>query len=154
MSPVSLLSELGLLGLLFTTFLSASIVPFPSEPAVVLAATIFNPVLVFIITFIGYVLGGVTNYYIGFKGLHNFFVRRSPKQEKKAQKLFNKWGTAVLLVSPWIPFIGDPLLIVAGVLNMNFKKFLLVSSIAKAIKIIVLILLGEALIPVLQGFIF
>lgn len=137
----------GLVGLLFITTLSSSIVPFPSEPAIVLAATIYNPVLVFVISLIGYVIGGITNYYIGLKGLHNFFVRRSPKDEKKAQRLFDKWGPAVLIIAPWIPFIGDPLLIIAGVLKMRFKKFILYSTIGKIIKILALIMLGELLTP-------
>jgi membrane protein YqaA with SNARE-associated domain len=145
--PITIINDFGLFGLLVITFLSASIVPFPSEPAIVLSVAIFNPALVFIISLIGYVAGGVTNYYIGFKGLHNFFVRRSPKQERKAQKMFHKWGAPILLIAPWIPFIGDPLLIIAGLLKMNFKRFLSITIIAKAIKILVFILIGRALIP-------
>jgi len=43
------------------------------------------------------------------------------------------------LAVPWIPFIGDPLTVVAGALKMDIKKFILWITIGKAIKISVVI---------------
>src|SRR3972149_2515772 len=99
---ISLINLFGLPGLFITTLLAASIVPFPSEPAIVLTAAIFNPVLVFVVALAGAAIGSVTNYYIGWKGLRHHFLRRSPKYEKKARKIFKKWGAFVLLFAPWI----------------------------------------------------
>src|SRR5512137_2538572 len=144
------LIELGILGLFIATFVSASIVPMPSEPIIVGAVAILGPITTFIISLIGGVLGAITNYYIGLKGIHRF-VERNVKNEKKAQKWFDRWGAAILLVAPWVPFIGDPLIIVAGTLEMPFKKFLVYNSVARAIKNALLVALGSAILPILQS---
>jgi len=133
------IEQLGLLGLFLNTFLSASILPFPSEPGILLAAKFFNSYSVFIVAVIGGFIGAVSNYYIGLKGLHNFLVKREPEKEKKAQKLLDKYGSIVLLAAPWIPFIGDPIMIVVGALRMDFKKFALLAIAARVIKTAALI---------------
>jgi membrane protein YqaA with SNARE-associated domain len=144
------LIELGVLGLFIATFVSASIVPMPSEPFIIGAAVVLGPVITFIVSLIGGVLGAITNYYIGLKGIHKF-VERNVKNEKKAQKWFDRWGAPILLAAPWIPFIGDPLIIVAGTLEMPFKKFLVYNSVARAIKNALLVWLGAAILPILHS---
>lgn len=125
--------------------LSASILPLPSEPSIILAAKFFNSYSVFIVAAIGGFIGAISNYYIGLKGLHNFLVKREPEKEKKAQKLLDKYGSLVLLAAPWIPFIGDPLMIVVGALRMDFKKFALLAIVARAIKTAALIFFSVSL---------
>ncbi|MFH0830012.1 MAG: VTT domain-containing protein [Candidatus Aenigmatarchaeota archaeon] len=139
------IEELGLLGLFANTFLAASILPLPSEPSIVLAAGFFNPWLVLIVSVIGGVLGAATNYYIGLKGLHNFFAKRSPRSERKARKLLEKYGILVLLVAPWIPFVGDPMMIAVGALKMEKKVFFPVITVARIIKTVALIFLSIGL---------
>ncbi len=126
--------ELGLIGLFLNTILSASIFPLPSEPAILLAAKFFDGFTVFSVAVVGGFLGSLTNYFIGLKGIHGFLVERKPKEEKKAQEVFNKYGSAILLLAPWIPFIGDPLMIVAGALKMDFRKFAVLAFVARVIK--------------------
>ncbi len=140
-----LFEQFGLVGVFFNAFLAASIVPFPSEPIILLAATQFDPWSVFLVSVIGGVLGAVTNYYIGLKGLSNFFARRSPKSEKRAREMFGKYGYLVLLAAPWVPFVGDPLVIVAGVLRMDFRRFLALITVARIIKTAVLVFLSMGL---------
>ncbi len=139
------IEQLGLVGLFLNTVLSASILPLPSEPSILLAAKFFNIYSVFIVTVIGGFIGAVSNYYIGLKGLHNFFVKREPKKEKEAQKLLDRYGSLVLLAAPWIPFVGDPIMIVVGALKMNFKKFALLAIVARAIKTAALIFFSVSL---------
>lgn len=131
--------QLGLFGLFLNTLLSASILPFPAEPGILLAAKFFDVWNVFFVATIGGFIGSLTNYFIGLKGLHGFLIERKPKEEKKAQRVFEKYGSAILLAAPWIPFIGDPLMIVAGALRMDFRKFALLSLIARIIKTAALI---------------
>lgn len=128
------IEQLGLIGLFANTFLAASIIPFPSEPSIVLATKFFTPVNVFLVSLLGGLLGSITNYFIGLKGLHGWLVKRDRKKEEEAQKIFKKYGYTVLLIAPWIPFVGDPLIIVAGALRMNFKEFLTVAFIARIVK--------------------
>jgi len=139
------IEQLGLVALFANTFLAASIVPFPSEPSIILATKFFNPESVFLVALVGGFLGNLTNYFIGLKGLHNFLVKREPGKEKRAQEIFGKYGYFALLVAPWVPFLGDPINIVAGALRMDFKKFLLVTFAARVIKTSAIVYLSAAL---------
>jgi len=145
-----LIENYGLIGVFAATALSDSIVPIPAWPAIGAAALFLNPFLVFIFAFAGSMLGMTTNYYIGLKGIHGFLVKRKPKAEKKAQKWFHKYGVYALLFLTWIPFIGDPLTIVAGALKMPFKKFFFYISLAKAWTIAVIIVIGFYSINIAQ----
>ena len=84
-------NNLGLIGYLIVIFLSYSIIPLPSDAAIVFAATIYNPFTLFILTLVSSTLGSITNYYLGLKGIR-FFVKKniSPKKEKLARKYFKK----------------------------------------------------------------
>jgi len=142
----------GILGLFLLNLGSASLLPFPSEPAIVFSLKFFSPVVVFVVSLLGSICGGVSNYYIGLKGIHSFIAKRNPKREKKAEKWFNKWGPAILLIAPWVPFVGDPLLIVAGTLKVRLKKFLIFSTIGKTLKTFAVVVLGEMLLGYLTTF--
>lgn len=131
MDPSMVLNSWGLLGITAATALSDSIVPVPAWPVIGIAIMFWHPVLVFVAALAGSLIGMTTNYYIGYKGIRNWLVRRNPKEERRAQKWFNRWGPTVLLTLTWIPFIGDPITIVAGALRMPFKKFFLYILIAK-----------------------
>ena len=47
---------------------------------------------------------------------------------------FGKYGAALLIISPWIPFAGDVVPIVAGIEEFNPTTFLIIMFVAKAIK--------------------
>ena len=147
-----LIESYGLLGVFTATALSDSIIPIPAWPAIAGATFFFHPVLVFVFAFAGSMLGMITNYYIGLKGIHGFLVKRSPEAEKKAQKWFHKYGPLALLFLTWIPIIGDPLTIAAGALKMPFQKFLFYISLAKAWTITVIIVIGVYSIPIAISF--
>lgn len=48
----------------------------------------------------------------------------------KAEKIYQKYGFWSLLLS-WMPIIGDPITLIAGLMKENFWRFLLIVSIAK-----------------------
>ena len=148
---VSVISAQGsALGLFLVAFLAASILPFPSEPAAVLALKYIHPAVIFIVMVIGGTLGAVFNYYIGLKGIHNWLAKRNPKDEKKAEDTINRHGEIGLMLVPWIPFVGDPMTIVAGALKMRFRKFLFWMIISRAVKTIALIWFGEKLLAMFK----
>ncbi len=128
--------------LFIATLLSASIIPLPSEPAILLSLKVLDPLSVFIIAVVGSTLGSITNYYIGSKGVHNWLVKRNPKTEKRAEDIINKYGFSILLLFPWIPFVGDPILIVCGALEMNFYRFFVWILVARMLKIALLLYFG------------
>ena len=47
------------------------------------------------------------------------------KSGRKALEYSTKYGTWSLLIS-WVPFLGDPLTIAAGIFRVNFLKFSLI----------------------------
>ena len=106
-----------------------------------------SPWILFVLAGTGNVLGSVINYFIGKKGVDYLLSHKkiTPERIKKSEILFQKYGTYALLFS-WAPIIGDPLTLVAGVLHFSFKKFLLIVSIAKFGRYLLLILGYQSLI--------
>lgn len=54
----------------------------------------------------------------------------SEKNLQKAQQRYQKYGYWSLLLS-WVPIIGDPITLVAGLMRENFVRFLWIVSVAK-----------------------
>ncbi|MCK4589500.1 MAG: DedA family protein [Nanoarchaeota archaeon] len=119
----------GLLGLFINVFLSYSILPSLTALPVVAAVNFFNPWIVFFVSLVAATFGSITNYYIGAKGIRRFLPEN--KKLKNAEKRIDKWGPLGLALLSWLPIVGDPLIIAAGLLKMDFWKFLLYSTIAK-----------------------
>ena len=123
------------LQLLIVSFLAATILPFSSE--IVLTAMYlsnsFETYFLLIFASIGNILGSITNWYLG-KKITIFQDRKwfpvSPDQLDRSQKYFQKYGLWSLLLA-WVPIIGDPLTLLAGVLNVRFSLFLILVSISK-----------------------
>lgn len=119
----------GLPGLFLGCFLSATILPFPSEALVLYFLSKHENVwFVLFLSTIGNVLGGATTYYLGRIGNKWKKVR----ENGKAYRLVHKFGPFSALFS-WIPFIGDPVLVLLGYYKtpalltltcMTFGKFL------------------------------
>ena len=62
----------------------------------------------------------------------------SPDQLNKSQKYFQKYGLWSLLLA-WVPVIGDPLTLLAGVLKVRFSIFFILVSISKISRYIFII---------------
>jgi membrane protein YqaA with SNARE-associated domain len=90
------------------------------------------PIILLLVATLGNTLGGVVNYWLGFKGEELLLEKGLIKKEQlnKAEIFFNKYGGVSLLFS-WVPIIGDPITFVAGVLKYDIKKFLLLVFLAK-----------------------
>lgn len=135
----------GLLGLGFIAFLSVSVLPWPSEPFIIIATQLYDPWSVFLVVVAASCLSSTIDYYIGLKGIRVFFVNRDPAGEEKAYGWFEKWGPFALLFSPWLPFVGDLFNIVAGSVKMEFRKYFPVMVIARIVKTAVIVWFGVAL---------
>ncbi len=122
---------------LFTiSLLSATLIPGGSEALLIYDISQgYNLVALLIIATIGNTLGSVVNYYIGKRGT-KFLISKnysSASNLKRAKNIFNKYGGFALLLS-WMPIIGDPITFIAGVMNYNFRSFIVIVFIAKAIR--------------------
>ena len=121
---------------LFTVcFLVATIIPFGSEIyfATLLAMGNYNSLLLLIAAATGNILGSVFNWICGYYAA--YFLKKkwfliSQNQVDKATNFFLKYGKWSLLFA-WVPFLGDPLTFVAGTLKYSFYPFLLLVSIGK-----------------------
>lgn len=127
------------LGSLFlTAFLAATILPAQSE--IMLAgmsiAGLQSKWLLVVVATAGNVLGSVVNWLLGrylmhFQGRKWFPVSR--RALEKATAIYQKYGVWTLLLA-WMPVIGDPLTLVAGVFRTNFFLFLALVTIGKAVR--------------------
>ena len=131
-----------LAGLFAIAFVAATILPAQSEAALVglLVLGKQSPVLLVIVATIGNVLGSVFNWLLGRWVEHYRHRRWFPVSEQtldRANGWYRRWGRWSLLLS-WAPIGGDALTVAAGVLREPFGSFLLLVTIAKAGRYIVL----------------
>ena len=134
MAIFELFVSYGMIGL-FAIGILSSIIPIPTEPVVLGLLEIGeNPGLVFIVLMTGSILGASLGYLAGKYELRRFMLFQDLENEKKVQNYFREYGGLLLLVSPWIPVVGDLVPMVAGIENYEPRKFLIVISAAKMIK--------------------
>jgi membrane protein YqaA with SNARE-associated domain len=125
----------GYLGLFFAAFGAATLLPMQSEAVLVglLISGDYSVWLLLGIATAGNVLGSVVNWWLG-RSVERFKDRRwfpvSPRHLEKARTHYQRWGHWSLLLS-WVPIIGDPLTLVAGVMREPFWRFLLLVTVAK-----------------------
>ena len=119
----------GPLGLFISAFLAATLLPFSSEAALVAAlSTGMDKPVALISASSGNVLAVLVNYLLGFwlyEKMHEKLERS--KTGKKAVAIGHKYGYGALLLS-WLPVIGDPITLVAGLVRLNVIGFLLIAG--------------------------
>ena len=130
------------LSLFAISFLAATILPFSSELTLagLIATSNYDNLLLLIVASFGNVLGSVVNWILGFYS-RNFTTKKwfpfKDKQIENSSKWFSKFGKWSLLFA-WVPFIGDPLTLVAGLLRVKFLEFLILVMIGKISRYIVI----------------
>lgn len=134
------LLEYGYPALFLLSFLASTLVPLGSEWLLgVLLVNHFDPALVVLIATLGNSCGALTTYAIGLWGgpyLIQRLLRISPASQKRAEHHFNRYGIWALLFS-WLPILGDPLCLVAGVLRTGFWRFVSLVSVGKFLRYLV-----------------
>ncbi|AOE79388.1 hypothetical protein A7318_12515 [Pseudomonas lurida] len=143
----------GYLGLFFAAFGAATLLPLQSEAVLVglLLSGNYNLWLLLGIATLGNVLGSVVNWWLG-RWVEHFKQRSwfpvNDKQLEKARNHYERWGHWTLLLS-WVPIIGDPLTLVAGVMREPLWRFLLLVTLAKSVRygVLAAVALQWVLIP-------
>ena len=127
--------EIGVYGGLFLSALgAATLLPMQSEAVLVGLLLSGRPVLLLLfVASLGNTLGGLINWALG-RGIERFRDRRwfpvSEAALTRAQGWYSRWGKWSLLLS-WMPIIGDPLTLAAGVMRERFLTVLVLVAIAK-----------------------
>jgi membrane protein YqaA with SNARE-associated domain len=130
------------LTLFLVAFGAATILPFGSEPLVAgfLVAGKLPWIGIIAVASIGNILGSIINYFLGHSALrfqnHKWFPV-SPQSLVRAEGWYRRYGKMSLLLS-WLPIIGDPLTVIAGVLREPLWSFILLVAIAKTGRYLVL----------------
>lgn len=122
-------------GLFLTAFGAATILPLQSEWVVAgLLLDGSHPwEMVILVASLGNILGSMVNWLLG-RSFAHFQNRRwfpvNQKNMKRAEGWYHRYGRISLLLS-WVPIIGDPLTVAAGVLREPLWSFALLVGIAK-----------------------
>ena len=130
------------LSLFIISFLAATILPFSSELTLagLVATSSYDSSLLLIVASLGNVLGSVVNWILGFYSRNLSTKKWFPfkdEQIEKSSKWFNKFGRWSLLFA-WVPIIGDPLTLAAGLLRVKFIEFLILVTIGKVSRYLVI----------------
>ena len=136
-----------LLLLFLTGFIAATLFPASSEALLLtLLAQEHAALALFVAATLGNTLGSCVNWYLGLRLLdfqHKRWFPFSGPSINRAQRHFQRYGIYSLLLA-WLPVVGDPLTLVAGVLRLRFPLFLLLVLLGKAARYAVVIWLGSA----------
>ena len=123
------------LSLFAISFLAATILPFSSELTLagLITTSNYDNLLLLIVASFGNVLGSVINWALGLYSRNLTTKKWFPfkdKQIENSSKWFSKFGKWSLLFA-WVPVIGDPLTLVAGLLRVRFLDFIILVTIGK-----------------------
>lgn len=115
------LPQFGLSTVFVVSFVSATLLPLGSEPAVFglikLNPELFWPAI--LVATVGNTLGGATSWWMGL-GAHKAVDKaRGSTTELRALRWLQRLGPKACLLS-WLPGVGDPLCAMAGWLRMPF----------------------------------
>ena len=125
-------------GLFAVAFLAATILPAQSEIGLagLLLSGDYSVALLIAVASLGNTLGAVVNWALG-RWIEHFRDRKwfpaKPEQLDKAVGWYHRYGRWSLLLS-WVPVIGDPLTLAAGVLREPFWSFLVLVAVAKTVR--------------------
>lgn len=122
-------------GLFLSAFIAATLLPAQSE--LVLSGLIvggnLSPAILIGVATLGNTLGSAANWLLG-RYCHRYSDRSwfpvKGKALGKAERWYRRYGRWSLLLS-WMPVVGDPLTLAAGLLREPFLSFLLLVTLAK-----------------------
>jgi membrane protein YqaA with SNARE-associated domain len=134
-------------GLFAVAFLAATIFPAQSEAALLGLLTLDRyPALVLLaVASAGNVMGSCANYALGrfLAGSERLQRLINSSHRERAETWYRRYGKWSLLAS-WLPVIGDPLTVVAGALRESFTVFVVLVTVAKVGRYLVMLALHQA----------
>ena len=129
------LPQFGLSTVFVVSFVSATLLPLGSEPAVFglikLNPDLFCPAI--LVATVGNTLGGGVSWWMG-PGAHKAVDKaRGNATEVQALNWLKRFGARACLLS-WLPVVGDPLCAVAGWLKLPFWQCLAYMAVGKFLR--------------------
>ena len=134
--------RLGYPGVFLVSLLASTLIPFSNEVVVMaMPALGYEFWQIIIWATAGGYAGSLFNYFVGKKGgefVLSRWVKVKPERWAQAEEAFQRWGNWALFFA-WLPFIGDPLTIVAGVFHVDWRLFSVLVFTGKFLRFIVLL---------------
>ncbi|MBE7941573.1 MULTISPECIES: YqaA family protein [Ramlibacter] len=133
------LPKYGLTTLFLAAFISATLLPVGSEPALYgllrLNPDLFWPAI--LVATLGNTLGGMVDWWMGY-GAHEVVDKyRHSKSHAKAAEWLQRLGPKACLLA-WLPIVGDPLCAVAGWLRLPLWPCTFYMLVGKLLRYIVM----------------
>ena len=130
------------LSLFSISFLAATVLPFSSELTLagLISTSNYDNLLLLVVASFGNVLGSVFNWSLGFYSRNLSTKKWFPFNETqitRSSKWFEKFGKWSLLFA-WVPILGDPLTLVAGLLRVRFLDFIILVAIGKVSRYLII----------------
>jgi len=120
--------------LFLSAFLSATLLPGGSEALLLLRLSDGGAWLPLVVTAtLGNLLGSLLTYAMGRLGnaaLHRRWLRIDEADLRRAERWFARWGLPSLLLA-WLPVVGDPLCLLAGLLRVSPTAFVVLVAVGK-----------------------
>jgi membrane protein DedA with SNARE-associated domain len=124
------------------------IVPVPGVLFTSAMGAVFNPFWVAIAAGLGAAIGELSGYLAGFSGQA---VVENVKLYDRLKNWMKKYGDITILVLAFLPNpVFDVAGIIAGVLKMNFRKFLFYCALGKILKMMIFAYTGASIFNLFQ----
>lgn len=151
---IHIINALGYWGIIAGMFLESACIPIPSElilptAGVLVANNTITMLGANIAVAAGSLLGSLTAYFVGYYGGRPFILKYgkyffvSEKHFYKADKTFNKYGSATVFFGRLLPIIRTFISLPAGIARMDLRKFIAYSLIGMVPWNFTLIYLGK-----------
>ena len=121
----------GLTSVFVISFISATLLPLGSEPAV-FAVIKANPAMFWpaiLVATVGNTLGGAVDYFLGYRAKVAFAKER----QSRWFGWLKRYGAKTMLLS-WLPGVGDPLCTLGGWLKLPFWPSLAYMAVGKCLR--------------------
>ena len=143
----------GILTYIIINLLQCIVIPVPTTLTVIVGTAIYGPTTAFIYATIGVILGSSIAFLIGrycSKPVIYWIFGR--QKVEKYETLLNKRAGLILFLTLTLPFFPDDLIcMMAGVSDIKYYKFLLISIISRGIGLAVISFFGSGKIIPFSG---
>lgn len=124
--------DFALLGLFSSAFISSTLFPGGSEAILAYLSTLeYSAITLLLVATAGNTLGGMSSWLIGRWLVNRPVLKGLKERHQTALARMRRWGSPVLLFS-WLPIIGDPLCLAAGMVRIGWLPALLYIGAGKA----------------------